>query len=64
MTKNSFMLIHQLSSFAVGKYEALKPGGGPKVLAELQDPLSDAYLLAAEAVYMYEVDERDYFAFD
>jgi hypothetical protein len=49
---------------ARGKYEALKPGGGPKVLAELQDPLSDAYLLAAEAVYMYEVDERDYFAFD
>jgi ATP-dependent protease ClpP protease subunit len=24
MMKNSFMLIHQLSSFAVGKYEALK----------------------------------------
>jgi len=49
---------------ARGKYDALKPGGAGKAISELQDPLSDAFLMAAEAIYMYEVDERDYFAFD
>ena len=49
---------------ARGKYESLKAGGAGKAISELTDPLSDAYLSAAEAVYMYEVDERDYFAFD
>lgn len=49
---------------ARGKYDALKPGGAGKAISELQDPLSDAFLMAAEAIYMVEVDERDYFAFD
>lgn len=48
---------------ARGKYAALKPGGAGKAISELQDPLSDAFLMAAEAIYMFEVDERDYFAF-
>lgn len=49
---------------ARGRYDALKAGGAGKALSELADPLSDAYLLAAEAVYMFEVAERDYFQFD
>lgn len=49
---------------ARGKYEELKAGGAGKAVAELQTPLSQAFLSAMEAVYMYEVDERDYFAFD
>ena len=49
---------------ARGKYDALKAGGAGKAISELTDPLSDACLAAAEAVYMFEVGERDYFAFD
>jgi hypothetical protein len=49
---------------ARGKYDSLKAGGAGKAISELAGPLSDAYLLAAEAVYMFEVEERDYFAFD
>lgn len=49
---------------ARGQYSALKAGGAGKAIAELERPLSDAFLLAAEAVYMFEVVERDYFAFD
>ncbi len=49
---------------ARGKYEELKAGGAGKAVADLQTPLSQAFLSAMEAVYMYEVDERDYFAFD
>ena len=30
---------------------------------DLKRPLSDAFLLAAERIYMYEVVERDLFAF-
>lgn len=53
-----------LGKGARGKYEELKAGGAGKAIADLQTPLSQAYLAAAEAVYMYEIDERDYFAFD
>ncbi len=49
---------------ARGKYEDLKAGGTGKAIAELARPLSDAYLVGMESVYMYEVAERDYFAFD
>ncbi len=49
---------------ARGKYDALKAGGAGKAISELSDPLSDAYLSAAEAIYMFEVEERDYFAFE
>ncbi len=53
-----------LGKGARGKYDELKAGGAGKAVAELQTPLSQAYLSAAEAIYMFEVDERDYFAFD
>jgi hypothetical protein len=53
-----------LGKGARGKYDELKAGGAGKAVADLQTPLSQAYLSAAEAIYMYEVDERDYFAFD
>lgn len=49
---------------ARGKYAALRAAGAGKAVSELAKPLSEAYLLAAEHVYMFEVDERDYFAFD
>lgn len=49
---------------ARGQYAALKAGGAGKAIGELEKPLSDAYLMAAESVYMFEVIERDYFAFD
>jgi hypothetical protein len=49
---------------ARGQYVALKAGGAGKVIAELERPLSDAVLLAAESVYMFEAAESDYFAFD
>jgi hypothetical protein len=49
---------------ARGRYDELRAGGAGKAISELQTPLSQAYLLAAEAIYMFEVDERDYFAFD
>lgn len=48
---------------ARGQYAELKAGGAGKALGELARPLSDAFLLAAESVYMLEVDEREYFAF-
>jgi hypothetical protein len=53
-----------LGKGARGKYDELKAGGAGKAVADLQRPLSDAYLAGAEAIYMFEVDERDYFAFD
>lgn len=46
------------------KYQALKAPGAGQALRELEKPLSEAFLLGAERVYMYEVAERDYFAFD
>jgi hypothetical protein len=49
---------------ARGRYDELKAGGAGKAIAELARPLSDAYLLGMESVYMFEVAERDYFAFD
>jgi len=48
---------------ARGQYAELKAGGAGKAVGELQRPLSDAFLLAAESVYMFEVAEKDYFAF-
>ena len=48
---------------ARGQYAELKAGGAGKALSELARPLSDAFLLAAESVYMLEVDEREYFQF-
>ena len=48
---------------ARGQYAALKAGGAGKALGELAAPLSDTFLLAAESVYMLEVDEREYFQF-
>jgi hypothetical protein len=53
-----------LGKGARGKYDELKAGGAGKAVGELTGPLSRAFLQAAESVYMYEVDERDYFAFD
>jgi hypothetical protein len=49
---------------ARGKYQPLKAGGAGKAVREIQAALSSAYLRAMENVYMYEVRERDYFAFD
>ena len=49
---------------ARGRYDELKAGGAGKAVSELGRPLSDAYLLGMESVYMFEVAERDYFAFD
>jgi hypothetical protein len=49
---------------ARGKYDELRAGGAGKAVGELTTPLSRAFLQAAESVYMFEVDERDYFAFD
>lgn len=49
---------------ARGRYDAVRAGGPGKAATELQGPLSDAFLMAAEAIYMFELDERDYFAFD
>ena len=48
---------------ARGKYTALKAPGAGRAMNDLKRPLSDAFLLAAERIYMYEVQERDYFAF-
>jgi hypothetical protein len=48
---------------ARGKYEMLKAGGAGKAIGELEKPLSDAFLVAMENVYMFEVAEKDYFAF-
>jgi hypothetical protein len=49
---------------ARGKYDELRAGGAGKAVSELTTPLSRAYLIAMEFVYMYEVEEKDYFAFD
>lgn len=46
------------------KYQPLKAPGAGQAMREIEKPLSDAFLLGAERVYMYEVAERDYFAFD
>jgi len=53
-----------LGKGARGKYDPIKAGGAGKAIGELSGPLSDAFLIAAESAYMYEVEERDYFAFD
>jgi hypothetical protein len=53
-----------LGKGARGKYEELRAGGAGKAISELSTPLSRAFLGAMESVYMYEVDEREYFAFD
>lgn len=47
-----------------GKYDALRAAGAGKAIRELAKPLSAAFLRGMEHVYMYEVDEREYFAFD
>lgn len=49
---------------ARGQYAALKAGGAGKAIGELERPLSEAFLMGMEAVYMFEVNEREYFAFD
>jgi hypothetical protein len=49
---------------ARGKYDAIKAPGAGRAMSELKKPLSEAFLLAAERIYMYEVKEREYFAFD
>jgi hypothetical protein len=48
---------------ARGQYALLKAGGAGKAIGELEKPLSEAFLLAAENIYMFEVAEKDYFAF-
>jgi hypothetical protein len=48
---------------ARGQYAELKAGGAGKAIGEIGRPLSDAFLIAAESVYMFEVAEKDYFAF-
>jgi hypothetical protein len=47
-----------------GAYEELKAGGAGRAVAELTVPLSRAFLKAAEAIYAFEAEESDYFAFD
>jgi hypothetical protein len=47
-----------------GLYDGLKMVGAGKAVRELKKPLSEAFLLGMEAVYMFEVDERDHFLFD
>ena len=49
---------------ARGQYKDLRATGAGKAVRQLAKPLSKAYLLGAEHIYMYEVDEREYFAFD
>jgi hypothetical protein len=49
---------------ARGKYDPLRLVGAGKAVRELQDAISRAFLLGMESIYMYEVKERDYFAFD
>lgn len=49
---------------ARGQYDRLKASGAGKGVSELEGPLSEAFLLGMEGVYMYEVAEREYFAFD
>lgn len=47
-----------------GKYDGLKLVGAGMAVRDLEKPLSEAFLAGMESVYMYEVTERDYFAFD
>lgn len=47
-----------------GKYKRIKPSGAGKAVRELSKPFSAAFLKGMESIYMYEADERDYFAFD
>lgn len=47
-----------------GKYDALRAVGAGKAIRELAKPLSEAFLRGMEHVYMFEVEEREYFAFD
>lgn len=49
---------------ARGKYAALRAAGSGKAIRDLAKPLSDAFLRGVEHIYMYEVEEREYFAFD
>jgi len=49
---------------ARGKYDPLRAPGAGKAMRDIAKPLSDAYLKGVESIYMYEVSERDYFAFD
>lgn len=49
---------------ARGKYDGLRLVGAGKAVRELEKAVNSAFLLGMEAVYMYEVEERDYFAFD
>lgn len=49
---------------ARGQYAQLKAGGAGKTVGELEKPLSNAFLMGVESVYMFEVAEREYFAFD
>ena len=49
---------------ARGKYDALRLVGAGKAVRELKASISRAFLLGMESVYMFEVKERDYFAFD
>jgi hypothetical protein len=47
-----------------GKYDKLKAPGAGRAMKNIAKPLSDAFLLAAERIYMYEVAENDHFQFD
>lgn len=49
---------------ARGKYDGLKLVGGGRAAKQLAKPINRAWLMGMEYVYMYEVEERDYFAFD
>jgi hypothetical protein len=48
---------------ARGQYAELKAGGAGKAIGEIEKPLSQAFLVAMENVYMFEIAEKDYFAF-
>jgi hypothetical protein len=49
---------------ARGKYDEVRAGGAGKAVGELSTSFSEAFLAAMESVYMYEIDEREYFQFD
>jgi hypothetical protein len=49
---------------ARGKYDEVRAGGAGKAVGELSTSFSNAFLAAMESVYMYEIDEREYFQFD
>lgn len=46
-----------------GKYAKLRPAGADRVAKRLAKPLTDAFLLGMEAVYMFERDEKERFEF-